>query len=271
MANKKKKKKLIYKPYYKGSLWTGKGMLLQAAKVFGYFLFFCIMYAIIGATLLFDSFILRFLANGTVLFICAAVIFNKGMAQGEEDVGMGEIVLSRMEEGKPVDPKEKKCSYRKARGWVVFFVAVIPVLLITIPAALSAERIMYVRQALPDWMASFENQEEIYQPLMHQNATDPRTFADVIRLLARILIMPYMGIFSTQNKDTVFLLERLAPVLAILPGMAYPIGYMMGPYARAKVHGNIALNRKRMKRNQKKAAEQRKQNHSTETKQNELI
>ena len=273
MANKKNKKPLIYKPYHKGSLWTGGSMIKQGLKVFCYFLFFCIMYVIVGATLSFDSFILRLIGNGLVLFVCASVIFNKGLVMGEDDVGLGEIVHARLQEGKPVDEKEKRQSYRALRGWLIFLIAVLPVLLITVPAAFGVRRQMYVNQSIPSWVSSFESQEEIYLPLAHQNVREAATATDVFQLLTRILILPYVGIFTTENKDTMLLLERLSPLLAILPGLAFPVGYMMGPYARARVHGDIAMNKKRQKRRQKKISLQKNAQRSqmAEEKKNELI
>lgn len=272
MANKKNKKPLIYKPYHKGSLWTGGNMIKQGLKVFCYFLFFCIMYAIVGSTLSFDSLILRVICNGLVLFICASVIFNKGLVQGEDDVGLGEIVYARLEEGKPVEEKEKKRCYRSARGWLIFLMAIVPVLIVTLPGSIFAEREMYVNQSMPSWVASFESQDEIYQPLMHQTVRESATVLDVFRLLARLLILPYVGIFTSENKDTLLMLERLAPMLSILPGVAYPIGYMMGPYARARVHGDIAANKKKQKRRMKKQNAQKNQRSTvTQEKKNELI
>ncbi|MBR6752762.1 MAG: hypothetical protein IKM05_01860 [Clostridia bacterium] len=272
MANKKNKKPLLFKPYYKGSLWTGGDMIKQGLKVFCYFLFFCIMYAIVGSTLSFDSFVLRLICNGLVLFICASVIFNKGLVQGEDDVGLGEIVYARLDEGKPVEEMEKKKSYRSLRGWLIFLLAIVPVLAVTLPGAIYAEREMYVSQPTPSWVQSFESQDEIYQPLLHQTMRESATGMDVLRLISRLLILPYVGIFTTENKDTLLLLEQLAPLLAILPGIAYPIGYMMGPYARARVHGDIAANKRRQKRRQKKQnAMKNQRNNPVQEKKNELI
>lgn len=271
--NKKKKKPLIYEPYYKGRAWTGAPMIKQALKVFCYFLFFCIMYAIVGSALSFDSFALRLIANGLVLFVCGSVIFNKGLVMGEEDVGLGEIVYSRLEEGKPVEEKDKKLSYHALRGWLIFLLAIVPVLAVTIPAAIGAEREMYVRQTQPAWVNAFEDQEEIALPLDHMNQKEERTAKDIFSLLSRILILPYVGIFTAKNKDALFMLEKLAPVLAVLPGLTFPIGYMMGPHARARVHGDIAQNKKRQKRLQKKTIAQRNANRNQhiEEKKNELI
>lgn len=272
MANKRNKKPLIYKPYHKGSLWTGGNMVKKALKVFCYFLFFCIMYAIVGASLSFDSFILRLIANGLVLFVCASVIFNKGLVMGEDEVGLGEIVYTRLEEGKPVDEKEKKQCYHMLRGWLIFLLAIVPVLAVTVPAAIGAEREMYVNQSNPSWVQSFESQDEIYQPLVHNTVQESTTVMDVLKLLSRLLILPYVGIFTAENKDTLLLLERLAPLLAIVPGLAFPIGYMMGPYARARVHGDIAVNKKRQKRRQNKLIAQKKQRSNVQDeKKNELI
>lgn len=268
---KKKKHTLIYEPYTKGSLWIGGKMFKEALKVFCYFLFFILMYTIVGASLSFESFFLRLVTNGLVLFVCVGVIFNKAIGMGQDDVALGETVYTRLQEGKPVNENDKKLCYRMGRAWLIFLLAIIPVLLITVPAAIGSQRQMYVQQALPEWVKSFESQEEIYQPLMHHTVQQQHGFIDLLRIISRLLISPFIGIFTTKNKDTLLLLEKLAPILAILPAFAFPVGYMMGPYARARVHGDIDQNKKRQKRRNNKNLAQKKAVKQTEQKQNELI
>ncbi len=269
MQGKKKKNPLVRKPYYKGEAWVNKN-IKEALKVFAYFAFFSVLYVICGTALNFDSFLLRLLLNGLMLVICAGIMYTKGAALGENDAALGEIVYSRLENGKSVDEKDKKHSFNGARGWLIFLLAILPILLITVPSALNAQKQVYQGQSLPGWAAAFSSNEEIYAPLMHYDVKKPTELMDLLLYISRLLVFPFVSIFGTENLDTLLLVDKLAPVLAILVGFAFPVGYMGGPFYRARVHGDIARNKRKAKRKQQTQM-RKKQQQQKEIKKNELI
>lgn len=266
-SSKKKKPQLVYKPFHKGPLWNG-GIVKQALRLFCYFLFFTIMYVIVGSSLTVGGTVVRVIANGLILLVCAGVVYNSGIASGDGDVALGEIVHTRLQEGKPVAEKDKKQCYHPLRGLVVFGLAILPVLLMTVPAAIGAEKQLYNLQALPDWVKSFSSHDEIAAPLAYYQADGGKGLMDVLKLLSRLMVYPFICMVSSENLDALLWIDRLAPVLAILPGVAYPIGYMAGPASRAKVHGDIARNKRKQIRKQKKQVQARR---AAREEKNELI
>lgn len=268
MQGKKKKNQLVYKPYHQGSPWV-KSCLKEALKILSFFLLFSILYVVAGSALSLDVFLLRLIMNGLMIFVCCGIFYTKGAALGENEVALGEIVYARLQDNKPVDENDKKQSFNKLRGWLIFAIGVLPILLITLISAFSAEKQMYQMQALPGWVSSFKSNEEIYAPLLFHEAKSPMTFAELCNFVSRILIFPYVCIFTTENLDTLLLLDKLSPILAVLPAVAFPVGYMFGPLYRARMHGDIARNRRKQKKKQKKQMQQRKM--QREQKKNELI
>ena len=55
------------------------------------------------------------------------------------------------------------------------------------------------------------------------------------------------------------LLERLSPVVTMIPALVYGVGYTMGTQERAAVHGNIALGKKKQLKKQRKERRARQQ------------
>ena len=62
--------------------------------------------------------------------------------------------------------------------------------------------------------------------------------------------------------------DRLSPVLASLPLLGFPIGYLTGPRSRAMIHGGISSSNKRAQRKRKKAIKARQ---ARTQKKNEII
>ena len=51
-----------------------------------------------------------------------------------------------------------------------------------------------------------------------------------------------MGILP--HRDGMLLLERLSPIIVLLPAIAYGTGYLQGQKERTRIHTGIAENRK---------------------------
>lgn len=268
MQAKKKKNPTVYKPYHKGKPWV-KSNLKNALKVFAYFLFFTILYVVVGSSLSIDNDLIRVAANVLVLVVCGGVLYTNGANMGNSDVSLGEIVYSRLQAGKPVSEKDKTNSFHPARGFIVFALAILPILLITIPCALTAEKQVYALQNLPDWVESYQGHDEIYAALDYYRVSGSVGLMDVLKMITRLLVYPYICMTGTRNLDLMLLIDRLSPVLAVLPGIAYGVGYLTGPYTRARVHGDIARNIKKQKRKEKKQLQAKIA--QREQKKNELI
>ena len=105
---------------------------------------------------------------------------------------------------------------------------------------------------LPSWMDSFMRRSEISGALTAYTQSASLSFTDILRIAIRLLIMPFVSMAGTDNKDTLLLMERLSPLFLLLPAAAYGTGYLRGPSVRAGVHTEIAANnRKRISREKK--------------------
>ena len=69
--------------------------------------------------------------------------------------------------------------------------------------------------------------------------------------------IPFANIATTDRPDMLLLFDRLSPLLAALPLLGFPIGYLTGPRSRAMIHGGISSSNKRAQRKKKKALKAR--------------
>lgn len=264
---KKKKTPVVYKPFYQGEIWIGSN-IKNALKLLGSYLFFTVLYVITGSSLSALGTVLRIIANVMILVVCGGVMYTHGANAGDSEVALGEIVHARLEEGKQVDEKDKKMSYRNLRGVVVFLLALVPLMLITVPAALTAEKQVYALQSLPTWVDSYVGHDEIYAPLEYYRQGDPMNLMDILKMISRLLVYPFVCMVGTKNLDGILLIDKLCPLLAALPGLGYVFGYFSGPYQRARVHGDIARNKRKQNKKKRKLQQARREQ---KEKKNELI
>ena len=83
------------------------------------------------------------------------------------------------------------------------------------------------------------------------------TAEDVLRLIIRVAIMPFVSMTGSENRDGLLLLERLSPMLVLLPACAYGTGYLQGQRERTRIHTGIAESNRRRIRKEKKARKAR--------------
>ncbi|MBR5111383.1 MAG: hypothetical protein IK099_14485 [Clostridia bacterium] len=265
--NNKTKTPLIFKPYLKGNLFDAAAVK-RGIRLMAYYLMFVFLYLIVGSALQFDSFLIRTLLNLVIVLICAMIVYMDGSRLGENEVAFGEIALARQEAGKPVDGKDKQRCFHPGKGWIIALIAVVPVILITLPHAFTATKQVYSLQSLPRWVSGFSSQEEISAPLAYYNQNVNVTVLDVLRMVSRILIFPFANIATANNPELLLTIDRLSPLLASLPLLGFPIGYLTGPRSRAMIHGGISSNNKRVQRKKKKAIKARQ---ARTEKKNEII
>ena len=264
---KNKKRALVFKPYAKGSAFD-TAALKRSLRVMAYFFMFAFLYVIAGSTLQFGNMAVRVVMNLLMVAVCAAVVYMDGARLGESEVAFGEIAYTRQQEGKETDAKDKMRCYHPLKGVTIALVAAIPAVLLTLPHALTAVKQTYYLQALPNWVSGYSNQAEVVAPLQFYARDVQVTVLDILRIVSRVLIFPFANIATVDNTDALLVMDRLSPVLACLPLIGFPLGYMTGPRARAMVHGDISSSNKRVQRKKKKAAKARQ---ARAAKKNELI
>ncbi len=84
---------------------------------------------------------------------------------------------------------------------------------------------------------------------------------DYIRAFVRLVILPFVNMIGGTNKNGLVILERLSPLIMILPAAAYGTGYLSGKNIRTQVHTAISESDRKRKRIEKK----KKKNSSFQT------
>lgn len=256
-ANKKKNAaQPVYKPYLKGTMFSGLAAK-RGLKVFALIAIYAFFGLLASGVFGLDTVWLRVLMNGVLVAFGCMLMFNEGAKLGEGDVAFAEIALRRQEDGTKATKKELDACYHPGKGLASMLIGVAPFLILTILYALVAKRQTYALGALPSWVQSYEVQDEIGQGLAYYHQSGVIGLADVLRLLVRLVLFPYMNMLGGGDYDRLFLLDRLSPLLVLIIPAFYAFGYTMGPRQRALVHGNIRMARRRHNRNERKAREQR--------------
>ena len=265
--NAKKKRELVYKPYQKGN-WHGAGAVKRALRLLAFYAAFAFLNLVAGTALQFDNALLRVIANALLLLVCCAVIYMDGAKLGEDEVARGEIVWTRKETGKEVTKQDLDRCYHPLKGVFIAVLAMIPFWILTVPHALTAKEQTYMLQSLPSWVSGYQGQSELMAPLAYYQQQVPITVLDIVRVIDRLLIFPFVGMANAAGASAVLTVDRLSPLLVCVPAAAFPLGYLTGPRSRAMVHGDIKTSATRYRKRAKKAARQRRERAA---KKNELV
>lgn len=253
---KKKKKPQVKLAYLTGSPMDNR-TLLTAAKLFGGLLAAMVALLILGTMMMWNNVILRVLANGFVLFCAYMIYWQAGVNEGAVAVNLGEILYQRQSTGRDIDEEERKRSYHPMKGFLIALLASVPVFLCAVGLALTAQRVMTSAGVLPSWLETLERRDEIGGALASYHEVAGMTLTDGLRLVIRMSIMPFVNIIGADNRGALLWLERVSPLLVLLPGVCYGVGYLDGVKVRTKVHAEIEAGKKKIKRRQKRERRQR--------------
>ncbi len=255
MANQKKKKP-VYKPYLKGPAFNS-GVIKLAMKLFSYQIIFVVLYLLMSMPLSSGSTVLRAVVALAVVLICGTFVFAEGQRVGVSEAAHGEISYNRREEGKEVDPKDLNQSFNPVKPVIVVAIAVLIPFLICLAYALVATQEEYTLQLLPSWASSASGFDDA-AGLAYYNAGRAFGIQDLLRILTRTLIFPFVTIVPTTEYAARLTVDRLSPILVILPFLGYLPGYWTGRRLRANMHGDIDKNKRRVNR-QRKLAERKRE------------
>lgn len=258
MNAKKQKIEKVSKPYLKGDI-VDRTTLPGALKFFLGTLVMAVAFLIICVVLNFDAQWLNVVANLGIAMGVYLFFAQYGINAGADAVNQGEIMYGRQEKGRPVADWERSMCYHPLKGFVSALIGAIPLLLCAIVLACITKRQMTNLGALPSWLGSIESRPEIGNALAYYHEGGSMTLQATLRLIIRMTTMPYVNMIGAANKDAMLMLERISPLILLLPVLAYGFGYMNGVRVRANVHTNIALGKKKAKRKQAKERRARMQ------------
>lgn len=260
METKKKTKKApvkpVVKPYLRGNV-IDTSSVKTAVLFVGAMLGMALANLLLTAALMWDSVILRVGANGIVLMVIYLLFYQSGANKGAGDVNQGEILHQRRESGRSVEQKDVNRCYHPLKGIVAALLGSIPVFVAALVLALVAQRQMSSIGALPSWIGGLERRDEVGQALSFYGQVSPLTLEDGLRIVIRMLLMPFVNMVGTKNMDGLLTLERISPVLTLLPALVYGLGYMQGVKIRSRVHTDIALGKRKRAKKEKKRRQAR--------------
>lgn len=258
MAKKKQKIEKVSKPYLKGDV-IDRTTLGGALKFFGGTVAMAVLLLIVGVMLSMEQAWLNILVNLVIILGIYLFFHQMGLTSGADAVNQGEIMYAREEKGRPVAAWERSMCYHPLKGLVSALLGSIPLFLCALILAFIAQRQMSNLGTLPSWVGGLEGREEIGNALAIYHETGSMSLEGALRLIIRMTTMPYVNMIGAENKDGMLLLERISPIISLLPAVFYGIGYMGGVGVRANIHTNIALGKKKAKRKQAKERKARMQ------------
>lgn len=257
-AKKKQKIQKVTKPYMKGDI-IDRTTLPGALKFFAGTVVMALLFLILGVMLNWDTPWINVSVN--LLIVLAVYLFfhQIGMGAGADAVNQGEIMYSRQEKGRPVAEWERSMCYHPLKGLASALIGSIPLFVCSLVLAFIAQRQVANLGALPSWVSGIEGREEIGAALAYYHEAGSMSLESILRLIIRMSTMPFVNMVGANSKDGMLILERVSPLLNLLPACAYGIGYMGGVGVRTSVHTNIALGKKKAKRKQAKERRARRQ------------
>jgi len=257
MANNGKKPvKPVVKPYLTGNP-TDERTVPGALGFFGVFLMALVMTFLVSSVMTMDNNALRIALCAVVELLVLFIFYNSAVGKGTEAVARGEILYQRQEKGLTFSESERAICFHPAKGFVTALLGSIPILLCAILLAVMARRQTTAFGTLPGWMSVYQRRSEIGDALVAYTTSAGLGLEDILRMIVRIAIMPFVSMVGAENRDGMLLLERLSPVLLLLPALAYGMGYLRGRGERTRIHTGIAESNRKRVRKEKKARKMR--------------
>lgn len=258
-TKKKKQKgvKPVKKPFLQGTA-ASKLAVKRGGKVVVFYIIYMFVFLLLGTSLSFETPALNWLFNVMAILATIAMTYAEGVRTGDMDVAFAEICYNRKETGRNVDPSDLDRCYHPMKGVLTGLVGAAPFVLLALVHAVTATKQVYTLQMLPSWVASY-NMDEIALPLSYYQQNTSMGVLDVVKLLNRMSIFPYVNLATVDNLSALLMVDRLSPLFLLLPGAGYMLGYSQGPSSRAFTHGSIALSKRRRARKQKKEMRARQQ------------
>lgn len=221
-------------------------------KFLGVLIIVFIIAFIACASATFDNLILRLAMNGAVIILSLFILYNNGSKRGTEDVTRGEILWQKQQKGQDVSESERKMCFHLMKGYLIGLIGSI---LLLIPAAILALNTTVQTTAsgtLPSWMQAYLKRSDIGNALVNYTQPAGMLFIDYVRTIVRISILPFVNMIGSANKTGLMILERISPIILLLPATAYGTGYISGRKIRKRIHTIISENEKKRKRKEQK-------------------
>lgn len=257
-VKKKQKIEKVTKPYLTGNV-IDRTTVVGALKFCAGTIAMAVGFLVLGVMMNFGSQWINVALN-VLIVLGVYMFFNQmGVSSGAEAVNQGEIMYARQEKGRPVADWERSTCFHPAKGLIRALLGSLPLVICAVVLACIAKRQVSNLGTLPSWLSGLESRPEIGGALAYYHESGSFSLESILRLIIRMSTMPFVNMIGAADKDGMLLLERLSPVLNLLPAVFYGVGYMQGVSVRTSVHTNIALGKKKARRKQAKERRARQQ------------
>ena len=243
--------KPVQKPFLQGNP-TDERTLMGALGFLGVLVLTFFMTFLVCSAMNMNNNFLRIGLNLLVEAVVLLIFYNSAIGRGADAVARGEILWQKQERGQSFAASEKAICFHPLKGYLTGLIGTAPILILAILLAVMAQRQSTGYGALPGWVSSYQQRSEIGDALVAYTTREGMQFIDVLRIIVRIAVMPFISMAGSENRDTMLLIERLSPLLVLLPAAAYGTGYLQGVSERTKIHTGIAQSRKNRARREKR-------------------
>ena len=249
--NPKNTVKEVRKPFLKGSP-IDSNTPRSSLVFFGMMLIIIFVSFIACTSAAFGNHILRVILNSLVVLIVLYILYNKGANHGADAVSRGEILFQKKENGQEFSDSEHKVCYHPLKGFLTGLIGSVPFLIVAVLLALNTQEVMTGSGTIPSWLQTYTRRADVGNALVQYMNPEGMTFTEYLRVAVRIMILPFVNIAGSSNKAGLLLVERLSPLILLLPAASYGFGYMTGKKIRTRIHTAISENnRKRINREKK--------------------
>ena len=259
-VRKKKPVKVVTKPFLTGGVFD-ENTMKNVLKFFGMLVLFFAVALLVSLMSGFGNAVISLIFNILVILLLLYICLTCGTALGTEAVARGEILYQRKEKGEEMTENERKLSFHPAKGFVIGLLGTLPFLILTIVYSCVARKQMTTVGMLPSVATSIIHRSEIGDPLSpaytEMPASDP---VDYLRPVVRACLMPVFRMADTDDRDLMLTLDRLSPLMMLLPGLSYGFGYLLGRNERTRIHTRIEENRRIRKRRENRERRERQGN-----------
>ena len=249
--SKKKQQPVVSKPYIRGKAFDSK-TVGTAVKFFLAMVGVSLMFLLVATMIASSITVLNIIFNSALLIGVMIIFINNGASRAVGTVVQGEVLYNRQESGRALDQNDATGGFHPAKGFVIGLLGTAPLFIIACILAFGAQRQMTGMGSLPTWISSYTNRPEINNALQPYFVSEPVSVMSVARIVVRMYLMPVVSMIGATNYDGLLLMERLSPVLALLPALGYGYGYTRGPALRANVHTAIDASKRKRARREKR-------------------
>lgn len=266
MQNKGTKKPTVEevkKPFLQGS-WHGRDAWKLTLKRALSILAVSALYLLVGALLNFEGLWARILTCVAIVGLVVYYQFYQGMTQGENDTSFGEIMYARQADGREVTAGDRERCFHAFKGFFAALMGAVPFVVFAIVFACLTKPVGYALGVLPSWTEGMLQQSEFGDALRYYQTQSGIGAFDIMRVIDRAMVMPFINVATYFGEDATVLVERLSPALILLAPVGYGLGYLQGPALRTRINTGIKMGDEKKKRRERKARKQRQRSKTPE-------